>query len=259
MWTLKPGDLAPTVLLPGDPGRVPIIAEYWDEAHKCLEHREYVIYTGTYKGVPISCASTGMGCPSTAILMERLARCDVTTFLRVGTCGGLQRDIKTGDIVVCDSAARYDGTSVHYAPLEFPAAAHYEVINACIETCQNSGHPFHVGTTRTADTFFARHPKPGASFNNYWQSSWAHFFEDLSRMNIAAAEMEASIVFVLARLWGLRAGAIAVVVDNMLDVCFKEEDFDPDEDLDHSPEHIENLSRIGCEIVYNLHQNDQNR
>jgi uridine phosphorylase len=191
--------------------------------------------------------------------MERLARCGVTTFIRIGTCGALQEHIKTGDIVIFDSAARYDGTSKLYAPIEFPAVAHHEAVQACIETSKQSGLDYHVGTTRTADTFYARHPKPGSSFNNFWQSNWRHFFEDLSRLNIAAAEMEASIIFVLARVWGLRAGGLAVVLDNMLEVFSKDDAFNPDKDLDHSPDHIENLSKLGCDIVYRLYEDDMER
>ena len=78
---IQEGDVAPYVLLPGDPKRVPIVASYWDEAHFVADNREHVTYTGVYKGVPISCTSTGMGCPSTAIAMEELARCGVKNFI----------------------------------------------------------------------------------------------------------------------------------------------------------------------------------
>lgn len=181
---LNTGDVAPYVLLPGDPKRVQVVASYWDEAHQVADNREHVTYTGTYKGMPISCTSTGMGCPSTAIAMEELARTGARTFLRIGTCGTFQDFIKNGDIIVFDSACRYDGTTDLYAPPEYPAAAHYQVINACVAAMEELQYPYHVGTTRTADTFFAGHPRPGSSFNDYWHSSWEHFFEDLKRMNV---------------------------------------------------------------------------
>ncbi len=142
---LKPGDVAPYVLLPGDPKRVPIVASFWDEAHFVADNREHVTYTGVYKGVPISCTSTGMGCPSTAIAMEELARCGVKNFIRIGTCGTFQSYVKNGDMIVFDSACRYDGASKAYAPLEYPAVATHEVVSACIQAGKELGFPLPCG------------------------------------------------------------------------------------------------------------------
>ena len=111
------GDIAPFVLLPGDPDRVPIIAASWDDAHEVARSREYVTYTGTYKGVPITCTSTGIGAPSTSIAMEELARCGATTFIRVGTCGTFLDHIANGDMAIFDGAVRLDGASRAYAPI----------------------------------------------------------------------------------------------------------------------------------------------
>lgn len=116
---LNDGDIAPYVLLPGDPKRVETVASFWDEAYLVADNREHVTYTGSYKGMPISCTSTGMGCPSTSIAMEELARVGATTFLRIGTCGTFQDFIRIGDIIVFDSACRYDGASHLYAPPEY--------------------------------------------------------------------------------------------------------------------------------------------
>lgn len=253
----KEGDVAPYVLLPGDPGRVEVVASYWDEAHKVVSNREYVTYTGTYKGAPISCTSTGIGAPSTSIAMEELARCGATTFIRIGTCGTFQSHIKNGDVVVFDSAMRLDGASHLYAPPEFPAVASHDVVSACIEAMKELGFAYHVGTTRSADTFYARHAKPGSSFNGYWQSSWAHHFDDLRRLNIAGAEMEASLIFVLARVWGLRAGGISVVLDNVCEVAGEDGDFQPEKDIDHAADHIKNLCIGGCEAVKAMFEMDK--
>ena len=141
---LSPGDVAPYVLLPGDPKRVPVVASYWDEAHLVADNREHVTYTGVYKGMPISCTSTGMGCPSTAIAMEELARVGAKTFLRIGTCGTFQDFIHNGDIIVFDSACRYEGTSKLYVPPEFPAVAHHQVIQACADAVEALGYPYHT-------------------------------------------------------------------------------------------------------------------
>lgn len=256
---IKEGDIAPYVLLPGDPKRVEKVAALWDEAHLVASNREYVTYTGTYKGVPISCTSTGIGCPSAGIAMEELARCGATTFIRIGTCGTFQDHIKNGDLAIFDSALRLDGASHLYAPAEFPAAANHEVINACVESAQTMGFTSHVGTTRTADTFYAGHARPGSSFHDYWQSSWEHHFEDLKRLNVVAAEMEASIIFVLARLWGLRAGGLAVVLDNICEVAGESGKFDPQEGLDHDTSNIDKLTLAGCEAIRILYEKDMKK
>lgn len=161
---LDEGDCAPYVLLPGDPGRVETVAAVWDSAKKIAHNREYVTYTGEYKGIPITCTSTGIGASSTAIAVEELARVGAKVFLRIGTCGTFQDQVKNGDMVIFDSAARYDGASKTYAPLEMPAVAHYSVIEACIKAAEKLGIPHHVGTTRTHDGLYARQPKPGGSF-----------------------------------------------------------------------------------------------
>ena len=253
---LSPGDVAPYVLLPGDPGRVPLVASLWDESRVVASNREYVTFTGTYRGVPISCTSTGIGCPSTAIAMEELARVGATTFVRIGTCGSLQERVRTGDIAIFDSAARYDGTSSLYAPVGFPAVADHDVVEAAVAAGRELGYPFHVGTTRTADTFYALHPRPGSSFGDYWQSSWRDHFEDLRRMNVVAAEMEASVILVLARIWGLRAGGVAVVLDDVLEVSGESGRFDPQEQFEHGGDEIERLARMGSEVVRILAERD---
>jgi len=232
---LDDGDCAPFVLLPGDPGRVKTVADTWDRSHKVAENREYVTYTGEYKGVPITCTSTGIGASSTAIAVEELARVGAKTFLRIGTCGTFQDRVKDGDMVIFDSAARYDGASRAYAPIEFPAVAHYSVIQACIQAAQKLNIPYHVGTTRTHDGLYARH----------------------GRLNVLASEMEASVILVLAKIWGLRAGGIATSVINMLNPSGDEGEYDPEKDFVHSTENIRNLALMGSEAIYILAKTDQ--
>ena len=245
----REGDVAECVLLPGDPGRVEKIASHWDSARQVAANREYVTYTGTYKGVPISCTSTGIGCPSTAIAMEELARVGARTFVRVGTCGTYQDHVAIGDLAIFDSAVRDDGASRIYAPLEFPAVADLDVVAACRQAAAGLGYHAHVGTTRSADTFYAAHPAPGSSYAGYWQSGWRERFRDLQRLNVLASEMEASVIFVLARVWGLRAGGISVVLDHMLEPREAGDDFDPERHLDHSDDNITKLARAGSEAV----------
>jgi uridine phosphorylase len=251
------GDIAPYVLLPGDPGRVELVASFWETSRHVASNREYVTYTGTYRGVPISCTSTGIGAPSTAIAMEELARCGARTFVRIGTCGTFQDQIHNGDIVIFDSALRLDGASHLYAPPEFPAVADYRVVAACKKAVEELGFTGHVGTTRTADTFYAGHARPGSSFNGFWQSKWAEHFNDLKRLNIIGAEMEASVILVLARLWGLRAGGLAVVLDNVLSVAGESGTFDPEKNLEHNQNNIEKIAKSGCEAIRLLFEEDR--
>jgi uridine phosphorylase len=251
------GDIAPYVLLPGDPGRVETIAAMWDNSHHVASNREYVTYTGSYQGAPVSCVSTGIGAPSTSIAMEELARCGAKTFLRVGTCGTVQSHLRNGTIVIFDSAMRLDGASRAYAPIEFPAVASHDVVAACVAAAGKLSIASVVGTTRSADAFYASHPRPGSSYGGYWQSVWRHQFEDLRRLNIVAAEMEASIILVLARVWGLRAGGVAVILDNMLEVSGESGEFDPESQFEHGTDAIERVSRVANEAVHQLWLADQ--
>jgi uridine phosphorylase len=100
------------------------------------------------------------------------------------------------------------------------------------------------------------HGRPGSSFNDYWQSSWREHFEDLRRLNVLAAEMEASVIFVLARIWGLRAGGVAVVLDNVLKVSGESGSFDPQGQFEHGGDEIEHLARMGSETVRILAERD---
>jgi uridine phosphorylase len=252
------GDVAPYVLLPGDPGRVERIAAMWDAARHVATNREYVTYTGTFAGAPISCVSTGIGAPSTSIAMEELARCGAETFLRVGTCGTVQSDLRNGTIAIFDSAMRLDGSSRAYAPIEFPAVASHDVVAACAAAAAKLSVESVIGTTRTADTFYAGHPRPGSSHGGYWQSAWRHHFEDLRRLNVVAAEMEASVIFVLARVWGLRAGGVSVILDNMLEVSGESGIFDPEAQVDHSADHIDRVCRVANEAVRQLWEAGRN-
>ena len=251
---LAPGDVAPYVLLPGDPGRVPVVASYWDEAREVDRNREYVTYTGTYRGAPISCTSTGIGAPSTAIALEELARVGATTFVRIGTCGSLQARARVGDLAIFDSAARYDGASRLYAPLEFPAVADHGVVTAAIEAAGGLGVTHHVGTTLSTDVFYT--PQEGVAFGGYHQSWARETYEDARRQNALAAEMESSVVMVLARIWGLRGGAMAVVSDDVFAMVDEAGAFDAEATFDVGAAQMERLARVGSETVRILAERD---
>lgn len=253
---LSPRDVARYVLLPGDPGRVEAVASLWDDARHVASNREYVTFTGTYRGVPISCTSTGIGSPSTAIALEELARVGATTFLRVGTCGSLRDGVGVGDIAIFDSAIRADGASEPYAPIGFPAAAHHEVVSAATAASVRLGVRHHVGTTFSTDLFYV--PEPGSAFGGYERSAWRERWDDIRRTNALAVEMETGALLVLARIWGLRAGAVALVSDAALEKTESGE-FDPQATFDVGEEPIERLARVGCETVATLAERDAAR
>ena len=154
---LKRGDVGKYVLLPGDPGRVPIIAAHLDDAKHVATNREYVTYTGTLDGVPVSVTSTGIGCPSSAIAVEELFRCGADTFIRVGTSGHIQEDIKSGELAIITAAIRDEGTSRQYMPIEFPAIADIDVVLALQAAALKSGAKFRTGITQSKDSFYGQH------------------------------------------------------------------------------------------------------
>ena len=129
---VAPGEVGKYVILPGDPKRCASIAKYFDDPVMIADNREYITYTGYLDGEKVSVTSTGIGGPSASIAMEELVQCGADTFVRVGTCGGMDLAVKGGDIVVATGAVRMEGTSKEYAPIEFPAVANLDVINALV-------------------------------------------------------------------------------------------------------------------------------
>ena len=142
---LRKGDVGRYVILPGDPKRCKKIAEHFDNPQLMADSREFVTYTGYLDGEKVSVTSTGIGGPSASIAMEELVQCGADTFIRVGTCGGIDLDVKGGDIVVATGAVRMEGTSREYAPIEFPAVADLNVANALVASAKELGYAFHTG------------------------------------------------------------------------------------------------------------------
>ena len=151
------GEVGRYVILPGDPKRCKKIAQYFDNPVLVADNREYVTYTGTLDGVKVSVTSTGIGGPSASIAMEELYRCGADTFVRIGTCGGMQTEVKSGDVVIATGAIRMEGTSKEYAPIEFPAVADLTVINALVEGAKKEGCEFHTGVVQCKDAFYGQH------------------------------------------------------------------------------------------------------
>ncbi len=209
---LKPGDIAPSILLPGDPARAKLISGFWDSAKQMAEKRSYLTFTGAFKGVPITTTSTGIGCPATAIAIEELASIGAKTLIRVGSSGAIQKHIKCGDLIITTGAVRNDGTSAQYVVPQYPAFANHQVTLALIEAAESLGVKYHVGITCSTDSFFTGQGRPG--FENYWQSYMDHIIPDLKAARVLNFEMECSTIFTLSTLFGLRSGAVCAVFAN---------------------------------------------
>ena len=153
---VAPGEVGKYVILPGDPKRCASIAKYFDDPVMIADNREYVTYTGYLDGEKVSVTSTGIGGPSASIAMEELVQCGADTFVRVGTCGGMDINVKGGDIVVATGAIRMEGTSKEYAPIEFPAVANLDVVNALVASAKREGVPFHTGVVECKDSFYGQ-------------------------------------------------------------------------------------------------------
>jgi len=208
----KEGDIFPFVIIPGDPKRVQLIGSLMEDVKEVASNREYTTISGVYKGVGISVTSTGIGAPSTSIAIEELARVGAKTLIRVGSTGALDEKIKCGDMIINTASVRFDGATKDYVNPYYPAIASYEVTLALIEACEKLKYRYHVGIGASKDTFYGGQERP--SFGDYHQSFMDNTVDDLEKAKVLNLEMEASTVFTLSSLFGLRAGAILAVFGN---------------------------------------------
>lgn len=205
-----PGDVGRYCLLPGDPGRCEMIAAYFDDPVHVTANREFNIWTGTLLGEKVSVCSTGIGGPSAVIAMEELHNIGADTFVRVGTCGGIQLDVKSGDVVVATGAVRMEGTSREYAPIEFPAVAHYEVLTALVEAAKAQGRRWHAGVVQCKDSFYGQHSPERMPVSYELRNKW----EAWKRLGVLASEMESAALFTCAAALDVRCGSAFHVIWN---------------------------------------------
>ena len=199
-----PGEVGRYVLLPGDPGRVSMIAELLDEPKMIAHNREYLTYTGKLFGEKVSVTSTGMGCPSTAIAIEELKMAGADTFIRVGTSGKMQKFIEPGDLIIAWGAIRDEYTSQQYVPLEFPAVADLDVTLALRQAARSIKVPHHIGMTHTKDSFYGQHEPERMPVSGKLQDRWKAWIKG----GALCSEMEASTIFVVSSFLKCRAGGI---------------------------------------------------
>lgn len=206
----RAADIGRYVLLPGDPGRVETIAARLDNAVCVGRNREFVTYTGTLNGVPVSVCSTGIGGPSAAIALEELAALGAHTFIRVGTCGGIAETVRGGDVVIASAACRQEGTTREYAPLHYPAAADYAVLRALVDSAETLQITHHVGVVQSKDSFYGQHDPERMPIADELVGYWRAW----KRLGVLASEMETAALYVVGASLGVRVGSVLQTVWN---------------------------------------------
>ena len=197
------GDVGRYVFLPGDPGRCESIAAHFDNPVHIGMNREYNVYTGTLLGQKVSVCSTGIGGPSASIAMEELVAIGADTFIRIGTCGGIDTDVLPGDIVVATGAIRFEHTSMEYAPIEFPAVPNLDVTIALKSAAEALGYRTHTGVVQCKDAFYGQHAPERSPVYYELQQKW----ESWKRLGVKASEMESAALFVVASALRVRCGS----------------------------------------------------
>ena len=196
------GDVAPVVMLCGNPERVELIRDKMDDVQAVGKKRGYIAYTGTFRGEAVSVASSGLGSPSVAISVEELGVAGGRVFIRVGSCASCQPNVDVGDVIISTGGVRDEGTSHYYAPTIFPALADYEVVEALSNTAHEHGVSFHRGIVRSTDSFYEGERK--REIIDQWRS-----------LRVLAFEMESSCLFTVATVLGYQSGSILVPGTNL--------------------------------------------
>ena len=207
---VKNGEVGEYVIVPGDPKRSEKIAKYFDNPKLIADSREYITYTGTLLGKKVSVCSTGIGGPSAAIAMEELTKAGAKYFIRVGTCGGMQLDVKSDDVVIATGAVRMEGTSKEYAPMEWPAVADYHIVNALADASRMLKYDYHVGVVECKDSFYGQHSPELSPVSYELINKWYAW----CKLGCLASEMESAALFVVANALGVKAGTVLHVVAN---------------------------------------------
>ena len=207
---IKEGDVGKYVLLPGDPKRCAKIAAYFEDAKLIADSREYVTYTGYLNGEKVSVTSTGIGGPSASIAIEELVRAGADTFIRVGTCGGIQPEVQSGDLIIATGAIRAEGTSREYAPIEFPAVADFGLVQRLAMAAEKLSMPYHVGVVQCKDSFYGQHEPQAMPVSYELENKWRAW----KRLGCLASEMESAALFVVASHLKVRCASVFLTVAN---------------------------------------------
>lgn len=204
------GDVGRYVILPGDPGRCEKIAKHFDNPVKIAQNREYTTYTGYLDGEKVSVVSTGIGGPSASIAVEELIHCGADTFVRVGTSGGMQKDVLGGDLVIATGAIRFEGTTKEYAPIEYPAVPDFDVTTALKEAPEELGYRHHLGVVQCKDNFYGQHSPDSMPVADELNSKWKAWIA----CGALASEMESAALFIVGSVRRVRTGSVMLVIAN---------------------------------------------
>ena len=207
---LKAGDVGEYVIMPGDPKRCKKIAEYLDNPKLIADNREYVTYTGELLNKKVSVTSTGIGGPSAAIAMEELVQVGAKYFLRVGTCGGMDINVKSGDLVIATAAIRMEGTSKEYAPIEWPAVADFDLVNALVSAAKKIKIDYHVGVVECKDSFYGQHEPERMPVGYELINKWNAYL----KLGCKASEMESAALFTVANVLNVKCATVLLTVAN---------------------------------------------
>lgn len=197
-------------ILPGDPGRAQKIAESFESPKLISQNREFIIYCGKLCGEKVLAASTGIGGPSAAIAVEELYMSGVRTFVRVGTCGGMQPNVNGGDLVIATAAVRAEGASKEYTPIEYPAVADFNVTSALLSSAKALGFGHHLGVVHSKDSFYGQHSPDRMPIKAQLKDRWDAWIKS----GCLASEMECAALFTVSSVLKAQSGAVLSVLWN---------------------------------------------
>lgn len=203
-------DIGHYVFLPGDPDRVPWIASYLENAQKVAQSREFTTYTGTLDGTRVSVTSTGIGGPSAAIAMEELVALGAHTFLRIGTCGGMQPELVPGALIIPTGAIRMEGTSQEYMPLAFPAVPDFGLTEHLVCAARAAAYDYHTGVVQCKDSFYGQHSPETMPVASTLLQNWQAW----KAAGTLASEMESAALFTVAAARHVRCATILQMLWN---------------------------------------------
>ena len=203
-------DIGHYVFLPGDPDRVPWIASYLENAQKVAQSREFTTYTGMLDGTRVSVTSTGIGGPSAAIAMEELVALGAHTFLRIGTCGGMQPELVPGALIIPTGAIRMEGTSQEYMPLAFPAVPDFGLTEHLVCAARAAAYDYHTGVVQCKDSFYGQHSPETMPVAPTLLQNWQAW----KAAGTLASEMESAALFTVAAARHVRCATILQMLWN---------------------------------------------
>ena len=208
---LAPGEVERSILLVGDPARAERVARRMSKVRVEKRHREFVTFTGRIDDLELSVMATGIGCDNTEIAVVELSQIvSSPCFIRAGTCGALQKDMKLEDLVISTGALRLENTSTYFVHEGFPAVAHWQVVAALVAAAEEGRRRHHVGITATAPGFYGAQGRRDSGF----EPRFPDLPDQLARMGVKNLEMETSTLFTLSAMRGFRAGAVCTVFAN---------------------------------------------